>query len=631
MRLFSLLAAAGLAACSSAPARYLSEKANAALINDTHSRDEWSLTIDAAEDLVRILPTVNEGDWLGEGSAGEGPGSVTHGRLRFQGSWSGGKLEGQFLGFYRGLLLINGHAKDGIPVDGMLYQHVVFAPIFSESWTAEHIQFLRDQSGTHSLMAFSGIFEDGEPRRGRFGIVDDNYRVTSFVEGTSDPKRLFQGNYALFELGSIDYDKLDPEDSDYKLVRTGKYVDGLREGHWAGPKLDAIYRNGKREGFCRRRVGVRAATDEYDYAWLSANYEADKPLGSMRLSFDETAIEFQEFTPGPDFDSEIPTGWMLVQPRDGAPYMVLADRDGAAIAYTHKDMPAGTTLAGLKAGEQWLNLDDGARWHGCVKDGKPEGFGRRYGHHPFTFFEEGWFEAGEPSGYVVGVSYRDNPDHHPYFFYVWDDGVELSRADESSIYRAEEKAELDGMMADIRNEMHELALRMRPAEEQVWYGVAWQGKVFDPSGHEVAPIMKRAGDVSMGDIVCEEFRTEGGLSRAFVVIASLVSDDMGYTTIGYIGVKDTVLHTSDQKLTTFSRSNTGPFFNNVTTTCQVCGGSGSEAYIQATTSGSAEVTFSGELQATVTTRHTVTTYTEMFRTCTSCSGRGSFANWGLGS
>jgi hypothetical protein len=42
----------------------------------------------------------------------------------------------------------------------------------------------------------------------------------------------------------------------------------------------------------------------------------------------------------------------------------------------------------------------------------------------------------------------------------------------------------------------------RTLYQHVWYGVAGQGQVFDRSGHEVPPVMKRAGDVSVGDIVC---------------------------------------------------------------------------------------------------------------------------------
>lgn len=631
--LLPFVLALSLPSCTSSPQSELSLAARAALINETHSSDERSLTPTEAQELVRVLPTANERTWSGEGSLGEGPGTSYEKGLKFVGTWKGGRLEGPFVGFHRGLLLVEGQAKNGVVVDGTLFQHVVFQPLFSGSWSAEHTQFIQDQGGTHSLMAFSGLFEDGVPHRGRFGIADDayrNYRVTSYIEGSQDSNGLWQGTFAEHELGSVEYDNIEPADEEYGLVQTGKMVDGVREGHWMGPKLDSNFKNGKRQGYCRERIRSTAADGEFCSAWITANYDQDVPRGVIRLAIEDTSIEYHEYTPGPNPDATTSAGWNLVQPREGAPYMALSDRGGRFQDATRRDLPAGTTLASLKARAQWLELGNGVTWNGGVKDGKPHGFGRRYGNHAFTAFEEGWFEDGEPSGFTVGISYRDNADHHPRFFYVWNDGTELTGADGLGVYRAEELADLDAMMAEIQSEMRQLSLRMRPEEEQVWYAVAWEGKVFNPEGHEVPPVMKPAAELAHRDIVWEKGLGQDGTSRAFVVVRSLETSELGWTRVKYFGVDEVGLHSRDDLLTTFRRQDTGSLFDDVLEMCQVCGGESTEVYLDSRQYETKRREYNPALAEMLEVTYLVTEHFESSRTCTNCAGRGFFPNWGLG-
>lgn len=631
---FSLALALSLASCASTPQSELSPEASAALIDETHSSDDRSLTLAEAQDLVSTLPVADERTWSGEGSLGEGPGTSYEKGLKFVGDWKGGRLAGPFRGFYRGLLLIEGQAKNGALVDGTLYQHVVFEPLFSSSWSAEHTQFIRDQGGTHSLMGFSGLFEDGLPSRGRYGVADDsyqNYVVTSYIEGARDRDGRWQGTFAEYDLGGVEYNDLELTDENYTLVLTGTMLNGVREGHWIGPQLDSNFKGGKRQGFCRERIVTLAADGEHCYAWLTANYDQDEPRGAIRFVMDDTSIEYQEYTPGPNPDETGGAGWNLVQPREGMPYMVLCDRGGRPQDATRREQPEGATLASIKARSQWLELGDGVTWNGGVKDGQPHGFGRRYGNHSFTAFEEGWFEAGEPSGFTVGISYRDNADHHPHFFYVWNDGAELTGDDGLGVYRVEELAVLDSNLAEIRARMHELNLRRRPESEQVWSAIAWEGKVFNPEGHEVPPVMKPAAELARHDIVWERGIGQEGASRAFLVVNSLKTSEGGWTRVKYYGVDELGLHASDETVKTFRRQDTGSLFNDVVQTCQVCGGNGSEVYVDSKQYKTHRREWNAGRGEMYDVTYKVTEHFDATRTCKNCGGRGYFANWGLGS
>ncbi|GEM_PF-3130490 len=615
-----------VAACSSTSSSKAKSDYN--LVNELQSREQRVLDVNEALAMVKALPTTDQGSWKGvSGNKVNGVGALTVGDLVLSGTWKDKRLNGHVRGFYRGLLLVDGEAKDGVMTEGSVYQHITYMPLFSNSWDEIRTHFVASTGGTHAVLGFRGVWTDGVPSWGRVCVAKNDWRITAYSEGELDPEGNWQGVNSILKRKDIPWDQVDTSDEDFELSAKGFLLNGCREGKWTGPDLDANYRNGRKHGYCRIRVpGFKPVKGSYVHAWFGANYENGVPKGVVRVTPESGPIRFIEAQQDPDADPHLIAGWNLVQPKVGPPYMEIVDRSGNRSEELRRVLPEGTTLAGFIARFQTLDLGGGVTWHGQVQDGKATGFGRKMGHHPYTSFEEGWFENGQPTGYTVGLSYKDNGSNHPRFFYVWKNGQHASDTGDVYVYRLDEQQANDEALARIYEERRAWALRMRPDSEKVWKALAWERKVINPDGDEHPAVMKTIDELDYSDVACVRKSFPGGIENAFLLVKSVEDSN----NVLFFGFGKPIWFPDHTKVPTFQLSETGPLFDNIVLTCIACDGEGTRTQTEVRHWDEDRMEYDSMYKEYYTNTYHMTEHTTNTFPCDFCAGSGATANLELG-